>query len=511
MPDRAAPHKVRFLIAASALILSTVAFRWASASSPSPDSGAVWPLLAFGLAMWVPIGLALLASGGQTDQHAALTAMMGLVALGIASLSYLLAGFAFQFGGIGLVNRAPELSRLIWEWSPLDKTWGQGWGAIGLRGFLLGSDASQPLAYLLYLSQLAPLSIAALLPLLALRGRVKPVVWIISTIVLSALTFPVIGNWIWGGGWLANLGLNAGLGHGFLDFAGAGGVHLVGSSTVLAGLLVFLQPRRPDSGGDAVEMPPIHLPMLALMGGFLLIPGWIGLALSNPLVAGTDGAWPIVAVNFVLAGVAGSLVALVYSWFTTGASNVFMTARGLVSGLVAISAGALFVPAWSALVIGGLAGLLLPLTAHVIMQTLRVDDQSLILPMHGVSAAWGLLAAAIFADGRFGAGWNGVGASSYLGISGQGVTGYLAAAGTQSDFPQQLYAQLIGALSIFIFAFVVSWVVFKILAQVLGLWEALRSGPVLQEPENTPAADGLATDVPEPVADASPAEPAEEP
>ena len=203
MPDRSVPRNVWFLAAASVLILSTVAFRWSSASSQNSEASVVWSLLALGLAMWVPIGLALLASGGLTEQQAALTAMMGLVALGIASLSYLLAGFAFQFGGIGLVNRAPELSKLIWEWSPLDKTWGLGWGAIGLRGFLLGTDASQPQAYLLYVSQLAPLASAALLPLLALRGRVKPLVWIISTVVLSMFTFPCrrqldLGRWLAG-------------------------------------------------------------------------------------------------------------------------------------------------------------------------------------------------------------------------------------------------------------------------------------------------------------------------
>jgi ammonium transporter, Amt family len=469
MPDRTTSRNVWLPVAASALVLTTVGYRWSS--SQSPEVPAVWPLLAVCMAMWVPIGLALLASGGMTEQRAALATLMGLVALGIASLGYLVTGFAFQFGGVGLVSRVPALGQLIWEWSPLDRNWGLGWGVIGLRGFLLGTDASQPQAYLLYLSQLAPLSVAVLLPLLALRGRVKPFAWIVGTAVLSMFTYPVVGNWIWGGGWLANLGANAGLGHGFLDFTGAGSVHLVGASVALAGLLVFVRPRGPTGDDAPVEMPPIHLPMLALMGSFLLIPGWVGLALSNPLIATTEIAWPVVAVNFVLAGLAGALVALIYSWFTTGTSNVFMTARGLVSGLVAISAAALFVPAWSALVIGGIAGLSLPLAAYFIMQVLRLDDQSLIVPMHGVSAAWGLLAAAFFADGSYGAGWNGVGVSTYLGASGQGVTGYLAGAGMQPDFPQQLYAQLIGTLAILVFTFVVSWVLFKLLSKVIGTWE----------------------------------------
>jgi len=238
------------------------------------------------------------------------------------------------------------------------------------------------------------------------------------------------------------------------------------------------------------------------MGSFLLIPGWIGLALGNPLLSASDIAWPIVAVNFVLAGVAGALVALVYSWFTTGAGNIFMTVRGLVSGLVALSAAAPFVPAWSALVIGGLAGLLLPLSSYVLTHVLRLDDQSLIVPMHGVSAAWGLAAAALFADGRFGVGWNGVGANAYLGISGQGVTGYLAAVGAMPDFPQQLYVQLIGLLAIFIFAFVVSWVVFKCLAKLTVAWEGLRVTPT-SEPgwPSTPASEPAVIDAAQSVAE----------
>jgi ammonium transporter, Amt family len=494
------PRSAWFPAATGVVLLSSLAFRWSSAATP--EAPAAWLPLAFCLALWAPVGLALLASGGLTDQRAALTALLSLVALGMASLGYLLTGFAFQFGGIGLVNRAPALGQLIWEWSPLDKDWGLGWGVIGLRGFLLGTDAAHPQAYLLFLSQLTPLTIAALLPLLALRGRTKPFVWIVSTVVLSMFTFPVIGNWVWGGGWLANLGLNAGLGHGFLDFAGAGTVHLVGAGAALAGLLVFPRPSVSLVNDAPPEMPPIHLPMLALMGSFLLIPGWIGLALANPLLSASDIAWPIVAVNFVLAGVAGALVALVYSWFTTGAGNIFMTVRGLVSGLVALSAAAPFVPAWSALVIGGVAGLLLPLSSYLLTYVLRLDDESLVIPMHGVSAACGLGMAALFADGRFGVGWNGVGASAYLGISGQGVTGYLAAIGALPDFPQQLYAQLIGLLAIFIFAFVVSWVVFKCLAKLTMAWESTRAAST-----PAPAPVPPPTLAPEPVTlDASPAE-----
>jgi hypothetical protein len=218
----------------------TMASRWPS--SPSLDPLVAWSLLAACVAMWVPMGLALLASGGLTEQRAALTALMALAALTVASIGYLSTGFAFQFGGLGLINRSPDLSQLIWEWSPFDKDWGLGWGVIGLRGFFLGADASHPQSYALFLSQLAPLSVAVLLPLLALRGRVKPLVLVVGAALLSMVVYPIVGNWVWGGGWLANLGLNLGLGHGFVDFSGAGTTHLIGATTALAGLLVLCGP-----------------------------------------------------------------------------------------------------------------------------------------------------------------------------------------------------------------------------------------------------------------------------
>jgi len=126
----------------------------------SPETELVWPLLAGGLAFLIPAGFTLLASGGMPEEKAAPTAMMGLAATGLAIVGYLACGFALQFGGIGLVSDLPGLGGLIWEWSPLDATWGTGWGALGLRGFFLQKGADTPLAYALFFSQL-PLVITA--------------------------------------------------------------------------------------------------------------------------------------------------------------------------------------------------------------------------------------------------------------------------------------------------------------------------------------------------------------
>jgi len=332
------------------------------------------------------------------------------------------------------------------------------------------------------MSQIAPLAVAVLLPLLALRGRVRAVVLIVGSLLTAMVLYPLVGNWVWGGGWLANLGVNMGLGHGFVDFAGGGTAHLLGAAVALAALLAFPAPRRGPAADEPPQMPAIHLPVLAVLGAMLALVGWIGLPFVNPLLAEAHIAWPLVVVNLLMAAAGKAVLALAYSWFTTGVANVFMTSRGLVCGLVAISAACPFVPAWAALLIGAFAGLLLPLMSYVFTYVFRLADDSLVLPTHGVSAIWGLLAVGLFADGRYGRGWNGVGLGQYLSATGQGVTGLLTPAGVPSDFPQQFYSQIIGLVAIGLFAFFVAWAVFKVLYLLGGIGRQSRRSRLLSLP-----------------------------
>ena len=422
-----------------------------------------WLLLAGCLAFLIPVGFTLLASGGMPEKKAVPTAVMGLAATGLALVSYLACGFALQFGGIGLVSDLPGLSGLIWEWSPLDVTWGTGWGALGLKGFLLQKGADTPLAHALFFSQLPLVITVSLIPLLTMRGRVKSSALVLGALLIAAVVYPVVSNWVWGGGWLANLGLNLELGHGFVDFAGSGMIHLLGGVAALGGILAFgLRSERTEK---PAQMPPVHLPLLAILGSLLLLIGWLGLVLSNPLyMLGKDLSGSQMVVNVVLAASGSILVTMLYAWFTTAEANVLMASRGLAAGLVAISASCPFVPSWTALVIGVVAGLLLPLGIYFIEYLLRLDDPAAAVATHALSGLWGLLAMAIFADGHYGAGWNGVGAEEYLGIAGQGVSGYLVASGLQIDLPNQLYAQLIGIAAIAIVGFALAWVLFKVLS-----------------------------------------------
>jgi len=485
----------------SGLLISVVIASLGSlvSAASSLEAAPVWPLLAGGLAFLIPAGFTLLASGGMPEEKAVPTAMMGLAATGLAIVGYLACGFALQFGGVGLVSDLPGLGGLIWEWSPLDATWGTGWGALGLRGFFLQQGADTPTAYALFFSQLPLVITACLIPLLTLRKRARSFALLPVALLIAAVVYPIIGNWVWGGGWLANLGLNLQLGHGFVDFAGSGMVHLLGGVAALGGILAFgLQTLRPGSvrvsdtspgisagfglqnennennenpstgsgrrAEEPAQMPPVHLPLLAILGSLLLLVGWLGLIFSNPLYMSNEGlSRALIAVNVVLAASGSLLTAMLYAWFTTRRADVLMAARGLAAGLIAISAACPFVPPWAALIIGAVAGLLLPLGIYLVEHLLRLDDPSAAIATHGLSGLWGLLALAIFADGRYGAGWNGTGAEEYLGIAGQGVSGGFVASGFQLDFLNQLFAQLAGIATIAILTFALAWLFFKIL------------------------------------------------
>jgi Amt family ammonium transporter len=220
-------------------------------------------------------------------------------------------------------------------------------------------------------------------------------------------------------------------------------------------------------------MPPVHLPLLAILGSLLLVVGWLGWALASPLNALTDvNIEPaVVGVNLLLAATGGTLVATLYSWFTTGRADVLMATRGLAIGLVSISAALPFVPPWVALLTGAVAGLLLPLSIYLLDYLLRLDDPTAAISVHGLGGGLGLLALGLFADGRYGAGWNGVGPTEYLGVLGQGVSGYLTARGFQPDWPGQLYAQLIGLAAIFVLTFVLTGVLFGVLRGLIQAWE----------------------------------------
>ncbi len=435
-------------------------------------------LIALALASLLPAGALLIHVAGQPPAQAGRAAVHGLVALGLGAVAYWAVGFALQFGGVGLVYTRPELLGLVWEWSALPAEWGTGWGMAGLSGWFLQGAGMTATVYALFLAHLPWAMTAALVPALALQRRTAvPVAW--SVALLSAgVIYPVAGNWVQGGGWLAALGRNLGLGHGFVDFAGGGTVFLVGGLVALAGLLVW-PGATPTRVSDEPEPPRVYLPLMAITGGLLFLVGALGWSWSNPLYLELLGEAPTLraGVNVALAGLSGTVLSGLYGWFVRGESPAAFAVQGVLAGTVAALAMGPFVPPGVAVALGLMAGGAVPLVTYLLQRLGHLYAASGVVPTTVLPAATGLLAVGLLADGLYGAGWNQVGPEGYLGVPGQGVSGIWVAASFEPDLLGQFQAQLIGLVSLGIWGFAAG----SLLCVPLGLLQrSMEASPTLE-------------------------------
>jgi Amt family ammonium transporter len=270
---------------------------------------------------------------------------------------------------------------------------------------------------------------------------------------MAGIIYPLYANWVWGGGWLSQLGNNFGLGHGHVDFAGSSVVHMTGGVCALVGAWV-LGPRlgKYNEDGTANAIPGHHIPM-AVVGTLILAFGWFGFNPGSTL-AGTDLRIAVVAVNTMLASAAGGLSGAIYMWIKYGKPDLSMSCNGLLAGLVAITAPCAFVTAPAAVLIGLVAGALCCFTVFFLDRKIRVDDPVGAVAVHGANGAWGVLALGLFADGKYGDGFNGVKGT---------VTGLLY--GDASQF----LAQVIGTVTNIVFVAIASFITFKIIDLIIGM------------------------------------------
>lgn len=423
-------------------------------------------LAGIALAFLLPVGAMMAAWGGLRPEHSKRAASAGLLALALATITYAAVGFAFQFGGIWQVTQLEAYRPLDQFWSVPDPT-GNIWSVVGLAGFgLAGSPGPEVL--LLFLHQLPLVMTAVMIPVLALAGRVHNLVLAVVGLTVGLVISPLMGHWVWSGGWLAALGQNLHLGHGYVDVAGAGAIYLSGSLLALLGLLLSAKPHTPQQ--DRPRLPDAHLPLLAVAGGALFSLGWMAWITTEPFhPASSVFNLPLAMINGFLAASAATLVTQLFSWFASSHVDPLMAVRGWLSGWVMASAAAPFVEASSALVIGIFAGLLTPLTMYTLDRLAHLDDATASVSVYGLPGLLGALAVGIFADGRWGAGWNGVGAGEYLLIKGQGVTGQLPADTFVAD-SGQLTAQLAGVGAIIVFTLVVGGAAMVATHLLVRLW-----------------------------------------
>ncbi|MBW2469893.1 MAG: ammonium transporter [Deltaproteobacteria bacterium] len=352
---------------------------WATDEAPTVESNKdlidlvqthadyVWTLVAAALVFFMQAGFAMVEAGLTRAKNAVNILMKNLMDFSMGSLAFWAVGFGIMFGASST-----------------------GW--FGTSGFFLSDYevGSDPWVLAFWMFQAVFCATAATIVSGSMAERTKFSVYLIYSIVLSAVIYPVFGSWAWGSlfngnGWLENLG--------FIDFAGSTVVHSVGGWAALAGTLV-LGPRLGKYAKDGRIKPILgHNMPLAALGVFILWLGWFGFNPGSTTAANKDIA--LIFVNTNLAAASGAVLAMITSWFRFGKPEVGMSLNGALAGLVAITSPCATVTPLSAIIIGAAAGILVVLSV-LFWDKIKVDDPVGAISVHGVCGAWGTLAAGIF-------------------------------------------------------------------------------------------------------------------
>jgi len=402
------------------LLTGVVSMAWAGDDSPTPMSNKeaialvqtnadyVWTLVAAALVFFMQAGFALVEAGFTRAKNAINIMMKNLMDFSMGSLGYWAIGFAFMFG----VSKS-------------------GW--IGTSGFFLSDfkPGGDPWVLAFWMFQVVFAATAATIVSGAMAERTKFTGYLIYSLFVSAIIYPIFGSWAWGGlfhggGWLENLG--------FIDFAGSTVVHSVGGWTALAGAIV-LGPRLGKYGKDGSIKPILgHNIPLAALGVFILWLGWFGFNPGSTTAANTDIA--MIFVNTNLAAAAGAVLAMFTAWVKFGKPDAGMSLNGALAGLVAITSPCASVSPLSAVIIGAIAGIIVVFSV-VFFDRIKVDDPVGAISVHGVNGAWGTLAAGIFNMG-----------------------------GTSAKI---IGVQVLGIGTCFVWTFCTAFIMFKLIDKTIGL------------------------------------------
>jgi len=411
---------MKILILTLLLTVSNLSIAWAGDGAVTPESNKtaidlvqahadyVWTLVAAALVFFMQAGFALVEAGFTRAKNAVNIMMKNLMDFSVGSLAFWAIGFGLMFG----VSNS-------------------GW--LGTSGFFLSdfSPDGDPWVLAFWMFQVVFAATAATIVSGAMAERTKFVGYLIYSIFISALIYPVFGSWAWGSlfhgnGWLEGLG--------FIDFAGSTVVHSVGGWAALAGTIV-LGPRLGKYTKDGGIKPILgHNIPLAALGVFILWIGWFGFNPGSTTAASKDIA--MIFVNTNLAASAGAVLAMFTSWLKFGKPDVGMSLNGALAGLVAITAGCANVSPTSSIIIGAIAGIIV-VFAVIMFDRIKVDDPVGAISVHGVNGAWGTLAAGIFNMG-----------------------------GTSAKI---IGVQLVGIAACFIWTFTAAYILFKIIDTTIGL------------------------------------------
>lgn len=357
-------------------------------------------VFAAALVFFMQAGFALLGAGLIRSKNTVNYLTKSFMDFSIASLGFWAFGFALMFGG------------------------GAAASIIGLEGFFLTGFSDSELVSWMF--QMVFAGTAATIIAGAMAERTKITAYFAYSFMVGALIYPIHGHWVWGGGWLASMGI--------ADYAGSGVVHMIGGMLALAGAMV-VGPRLGFREG--ADLKGHNMPYV-VVGTFILFFGWFGFNINSASLG-------LNAVNTLLAGAAGAIAAVYITLLRTEKADIEMACNGALAGLVGITAPCAYVDPWAAVVIGLLAGVIMIFGVSFVKNVLKADDPVGAVTVHGICGAWGLLAVGIFAVGH------------------NGVTGLIG------GNPAQLIPQVVGIIVAVAWGFGTGFILFKALDLTLGL------------------------------------------
>jgi Amt family ammonium transporter len=420
----------------------------------------MWTLVTGFLVMFMQAGFAMVETGLTRAKNVSHTMAMNFLIYPLGMIGFYVCGFAFMFGGLGSASTMGGAAVMDGSWKI-----GDGWQILGTKGFFLSGNFYDVSVFALFFFQMVFMDTTATIPTGAAAERWKFPAFVLYGLAVGTVMYPIYGNWVWGGGWLSQLGSKLGLGHGTCDFAGSSVVHLQG------GIIAFwfakmMGPRlgKYNRDGSANVIPAHSVPM-CVIGTFILAFGWFGFNPGSSL-AGTDLRNAMSVTNTMLASATGALAATFWIWKVRGNKpDTTMMCNGMLAGLVAITAPCAFVTSWAACLIGVISGILVVESVIFFERKAKIDDPVGAISVHGVNGLWGIIALGLFADGSYGQGFNATGVTEYLGTKAEtlkGVTGLF-----YGD-PKQLLAQLIGGAACLTYVSIISIVVYKLIEVTVG-------------------------------------------
>jgi Amt family ammonium transporter len=355
----------------------------------------MWTLITGFLVMFMQAGFAMVETGLCRAKNASHTMAMNFMIYPLGMLGFYVCGYAFMFGGS--VNAATMGGAAVMDGMLTIK----GWNIIGTKGFFLSGTFYDVSVFALFFFQMVFMDTTATIPTGAAAERWKFSAFMLYGAAIGTIMYPIYGNWVWGTGWLSQLGTKLGWGHGTADYAGSSVVHLQG------GIIAFWFAKwigarvgKFNKDGSANAIPPHNVPM-CVIGTFILAFGWFGFNPGSSL-AGTDLRIAMCVVNTMLASATGALFATMWIWKVRGTKpDTTMMCNGMLAGLVAITAPCAFVNSMSACIIGAISGILVVESVLLMERKLKIDDPVGAISVHGTNGLWGLISVGLFADGTY--------------------------------------------------------------------------------------------------------------